>query len=198
MWAVIDLSEVMKEFLGAGPTIELEGSMNEYMVTLLPPFCSLLFHFLNHCSSFAIAFLPRVSPQGLRCVVAILFRCSLRLRSFLIFNLLKKYLFAYAWLASDAFLFACVDSPAYTERDCRPGEQHERILRTAQGVSSASLTLFVRALSRTGRRWSFVSPRCSPLNKSQSKIEHREKLSQQNKTASNANGVKVLLRRQRL
>jgi hypothetical protein len=79
MWAVIDLSEVMKEFLGAGPTIELEGSMNEYMVTLLPPFCSLLFHFLNHCSSFAIAFLP---PQGRRCVVAVLFRCSLRLRSF--------------------------------------------------------------------------------------------------------------------
>ncbi|ELR21238.1 uncharacterized protein ACA1_024390 [Acanthamoeba castellanii str. Neff] len=31
MWAVIDLSEVMKEFLGAGPSIELEDSMNEYM-----------------------------------------------------------------------------------------------------------------------------------------------------------------------
>jgi len=32
MWAVIDLSGVLEEFLGSGPTIELEGSMNEYMV----------------------------------------------------------------------------------------------------------------------------------------------------------------------
>jgi hypothetical protein len=40
MWAVIDLSEVMKEFLGAGPSIELEDSMNEYMVPSFPLRCT--------------------------------------------------------------------------------------------------------------------------------------------------------------
>lgn len=73
-----------------------------------------------------------------------------------------------------------------TERGRRSGEQHERVLRTAQGVSSARL-LAAPSISLLYR---IPLIRITPIN-TQTKIEHREKLNQQNKTASNANGVKV-------